>query len=272
MKKILLGAAFAACAGVMNADDVVNMVVNGNFEAPYEQEIPGGYGDWYHEAQASLITGWNWSTGGEWNGTVCILTGEDWAGDGELRPEDDLNVLHLNGYAGNGWTKVSAYQVVENLVPGREYTLDFLCAVELCDGAWDNSHGVVISETDVNADGATIAGKKITEMINPEEAYSEFEQVYTLKFAAPANGKIFLNFFLMNGYGDWWAGDKWMNIDLVRVYSAEGDEVPPTSAVKAIENENAPVEYYNLQGVRVANPENGIFVRRQGNKTTKVVL
>ena len=35
---------------------------------------------------------------------------------------------------------------------------------------------------------------------------------------------------------------------------------------------NAPVEYYNLQGVKVANPENGIFVKKQGGKATKVVL
>ena len=35
---------------------------------------------------------------------------------------------------------------------------------------------------------------------------------------------------------------------------------------------NAPVEYFNLQGVRVANPENGLFIRRQGNTVTKVVL
>lgn len=34
---------------------------------------------------------------------------------------------------------------------------------------------------------------------------------------------------------------------------------------------NAPVEYFNLQGVRVNNPENGIFICRQGNKVTKVV-
>jgi hypothetical protein len=36
--------------------------------------------------------------------------------------------------------------------------------------------------------------------------------------------------------------------------------------------ENAPVEYFNLQGVRVANPENGLFIRRQGNKATKVLV
>lgn len=34
---------------------------------------------------------------------------------------------------------------------------------------------------------------------------------------------------------------------------------------------NAPVEFYNLQGVRVQNPENGLFIRRQGNKATKVI-
>ena len=34
----------------------------------------------------------------------------------------------------------------------------------------------------------------------------------------------------------------------------------------------APVEYYNLQGVRVAEPENGLYIRRQGNKVEKVVI
>ncbi|MCM1521771.1 MAG: hypothetical protein NC039_03850 [Muribaculaceae bacterium] len=44
-------------------------------------------------------------------------------------------------------------------------------------------------------------------------------------------------------------------------------------AVETIEvDENAPVEYYNLQGIRVENPENGIYIRRQGNKVTKVLV
>lgn len=38
-----------------------------------------------------------------------------------------------------------------------------------------------------------------------------------------------------------------------------------------IDNNDCAVEYYNLQGVRVSNPENGIFIRRQGNKTIKVI-
>lgn len=46
-----------------------------------------------------------------------------------------------------------------------------------------------------------------------------------------------------------------------------------TTGIEAVANdENAPVEYYNLQGVRVANPENGLYIKRQGNKAVKVIV
>lgn len=48
--------------------------------------------------------------------------------------------------------------------------------------------------------------------------------------------------------------------------------VPSQSKGVEIEAENAPVEYFNLQGVKVANPENGIFIRRCGSKVSKVIL
>lgn len=44
------------------------------------------------------------------------------------------------------------------------------------------------------------------------------------------------------------------------------------SAIEEVAADNAAVEYFNLQGVKVANPENGIFVKKQGAKATKVVL
>ena len=51
----------------------------------------------------------------------------------------------------------------------------------------------------------------------------------------------------------------------------------PENTSTGIENieaadENAPVEYFNMQGIRVAQPEHGVFIKRQGGKTTKVVL
>ena len=31
-------------------------------------------------------------------------------------------------------------------------------------------------------------------------------------------------------------------------------------------------EYLNLQGVKVANPENGLYIKKQGNKASKVLV
>ena len=45
-----------------------------------------------------------------------------------------------------------------------------------------------------------------------------------------------------------------------------------TGVEETLADENAPVEYFNLQGVKVANPENGIFIKRQGSRASKVVL
>lgn len=39
-----------------------------------------------------------------------------------------------------------------------------------------------------------------------------------------------------------------------------------------VDDPNAPVEYYNLQGVRIENPTSGIYIRRQGTDTRKVII
>jgi len=61
------------------------------------------------------------------------------------------------------------------------------------------------------------------------------------------------------------------NICLDAVYFITPTESDGIEEVN-VDNTNAPVEYFNLQGVRVANPENGIFVRRQGTEVSKVAL
>jgi hypothetical protein len=39
-----------------------------------------------------------------------------------------------------------------------------------------------------------------------------------------------------------------------------------------VDNSNAPAEYFDLQGRKVAHPANGIFIKRQGSTVTKVVM
>ncbi len=49
-----------------------------------------------------------------------------------------------------------------------------------------------------------------------------------------------------------------------------------SSAVEEIFTENAdadaPVEYFNIQGMRVANPAAGVYIKKQGNKVSKVYI
>ena len=47
------------------------------------------------------------------------------------------------------------------------------------------------------------------------------------------------------------------------------------SAVSEIEmpdKDDADTEYYNLQGIRIANPTSGIYIRRTGCRTEKVII
>lgn len=53
------------------------------------------------------------------------------------------------------------------------------------------------------------------------------------------------------------------------------DEWPDGAGVEGIEMDEVvegEVEYYNLQGVKVANPENGLYIKKQGNQASKVLV
>lgn len=45
-----------------------------------------------------------------------------------------------------------------------------------------------------------------------------------------------------------------------------------TDAVQSGDDTDAPVEYYNLQGMRVQQPDHGFYIRRQGTKVSKIII
>lgn len=66
---------------------------------------------------------------------------------------------------------------------------------------------------------------------------------------------------------------------ILKYYSVPGvkdttDYKLGTVGIDAIDadNSDAPVEYFNLQGVRVDEPQNGLYIRRQGSTVTKVIV
>ena len=260
-----------------------NRVVNGSFEdTNYEAAVPGGYTwePWDTYEYLTVLPGWELSTGGEWNGGVQLIEeeGDDWS-----RPSDDLQYIMCRGYNDNGWTDVAVFQVLTGLTPGATYNFQYKVAARFPDASetansWapDPSFGFQIAEADVSAEGANIAGREIlnVDLAGDENwengSYDFFEtQVYT--FAAPADGKAYLKIRMANTYGDKNKKENlWMLVDDVRVWNDDEEDEAGISSIVA--GNNAAVEYFNLQGVRVENPENGLYIRRQGNTVTKVVL
>lgn len=54
-------------------------------------------------------------------------------------------------------------------------------------------------------------------------------------------------------------------------YTAWDEELAGVQGVESFES-NSTIEYYNLQGVRVANPAKGVYIKRQGIKTEKIII
>lgn len=68
-----------------------------------------------------------------------------------------------------------------------------------------------------------------------------------------------------------WANDNpdvmsdWYNTCIIDLSDESGIE-----EIESTQKQNAPVEYFNLQGVRVNEPRNGVFIRRQGSEVSKI--
>ena len=275
MKKILLSLAAVAMATAAYAQGP-NLVVNGSFEdAGVEASVPGGYTwePWNTYENIDVLPGWTLSTGGEWNGITMWM---EEPGDGDARPEDDTHYLRLLGYNNNGWTNISASQIVTGLTAVTIYKLSFVMGVSWCPAdqtAWnsapDPDYYVSVSEVDGEA-----AGKEIVKFMTPctEDGYTDQDfQAFEYDFTAPADGKVYLTFVLPNNYyeNNKKEVDLFMDIDQVKIYDPNG-----TGAVNGIVVENeAPVEYYNLQGVRVSGDNyKGVVIRKQGGKSVKIAL
>lgn len=270
MKKILLSLAAVAMATAAYAQGP-NLVVNGDFEAPgVEASVPGGYtwDPWNTYKNIDVLPGWTLSTGGEWNGIAMMM---EVPGDDDLRPEADTKYLRLMGYNDDGWTDISASQIVTGLTPGTTYNLDFVMGVSWPQGAnWTPTPNYYVSVSEVDGD---IAGKEIAkyETPNTDGDFTDQEWMdHSYTFTATAD-KVYLSFVLPNNYGK--DGNKhdnlFMDIDLVKIYDPNG-----TGAVNGIVVDNeAPVEYYNLQGVRVSGDNyKGVVIRKQGGKSVKIAL
>ena len=100
-----------------------------------------------------------------------------------------------------------------------------------------------------------LAQASLISSVNTDTYSTNLDNVYTCGRSFVDGTEGMIDLFLLRG-------------DKLQRFTSESTLV----GVESINDANAPVEYYNLQGVKVNNPANGIFIKKQGNKTTKVVL
>ncbi len=72
-----------------------------------------------------------------------------------------------------------------------------------------------------------------------------------------------------SGVGTFDINVTWMNLPINVTFTSTG-KVTGISSIQGAVDTN--VEYYNLQGVRIEQPTKGIYLRKQGNKTTKIYI
>lgn len=107
-----------------------------------------------------------------------------------------------------------------------------------------------------NDDGSiTYAGSKNGLSLLDDEITADV----TLNGTEDNNGHLVMNIPVM-----------WDGIEIKVDFN--GTKLASGVADAVVSDVNAPVEYYNLQGIRVDNPANGVYIRRQGNTVTKVLV
>lgn len=201
----------------------------------------------------------------------------------------DGSMYHVNwgwGGVGNGYftlDNLSDYQVGANYVYNHQMVVGVRAPSEA-------PTDITLSNTSVaeNQPVGTVVGKVtvVSEATNPEYTY-EVVGKKTLfgsskcPFTVKDGNLVTTEVLKASEYADVVTGNSSCVANITATNKALGKSVTrsftitikTSTGIEEIQAEEAAeVEYYNLQGVRVENPENGIFIKKQGSKTTKVVL
>ena len=114
-----------------------------------------------------------------------------------------------------------------------------------------DAYGLIIQESVEFSDGTYSEFESIVEGTIEYDPVNGYPLTYTLQSYDPDEGKM-VNGIRME-FSDY--------VDVVGIGDITADSA------------DAPVEYFNLQGIRVANPTPGqVYIRRQGDSATKVLV
>lgn len=170
-------------------------------------------------------------------------------------------LLVSDGLSGeeSGWTQGNNYA---SLAPQFVPELNQFCS----GGIYGKSSvsGLVFNDVVISADGYKGVNESIPSSMAADETVSHSKTWDLTKIKSeliPDKNKLRIVAFVLDAKG------KVLNSAKQDVNDYTGASVNNVNV-----DDNAPVEYYNLNGMKVSNPQGGIFIRRQGTTTEKVIL
>ncbi len=248
-----------------------------------KQVEPAGE-DWVRVGDASFIDDGfympNWTFNKEGNPEITCELQRDNNNPSHLRLYNAYGNINKDVSEWLGITNPAEYEIFneENLPGSIQLNAEFpYCVAVPAAYLGIVSDGSLWYGTNMEAgslDGATDREEQAQTLLNALGADKLSMIDYESKMAVLRNCEFKAAF--VTGYTSWstWASEHDIKdfdcSDTVTILLPENITEP--SALGTITaDENAPVEYFNLQGIRIDNPESGLYIRRQGNTVTKVI-
>ena len=176
---------------------------------------------------------------------------------------------------GNERIREITFDCIEKFAPREEFDECYSYTAETYEVEFDNDNGQFYIESRI--------GQKET---NTADAFGFclLNETTTTEYKSSGNKteteiqKTDVTYDEQNGYpiqaAKWEKDDSDTDYQPVTLYFFSDYVNVDPAAVSAIQPDasDAPAEYFDLRGVRVSDPSDGIFIRRQGNTTEKVYI
>ncbi|MCC8070588.1 MAG: hypothetical protein LIO90_02155 [Bacteroidales bacterium] len=274
MKKTLLSLALAAMTLSASATD---WVLAGGFNnwstsaTPFTQNEDGTYSVTIDQLTTEFkvtVAGWGQEWGAPADNTI-LTVGEPFT----VVSEDDKNIQLMPFTVVNNATITFNEEEATLLVTGEE-------AVEMpalwitggfCDWATPGEGGSVAMTLEDKVYTATVTFSGATEFKPVGSGWSpQFSWGEEYETMTPENNTTPVVYGEVNNIKADFTGTYLVTLDL-NTYTIS---ITDPSAIRTIGDDAVEGEaiYYNLQGVRVANPQNGLYIKVNGHKTEKVLV
>lgn len=228
---------------------------------------------------------------GQWGITEGTKSPKDWFEEGKYEETSDDAYAHAYIYMSQNADKPTNVKWNTSrggkLDPNTDKRTRIKCCWEINNGDYDNMPD---NETRADAEGKEIVPEygsvrnvmdwwndsglereSAAAFVNQPEKYFQY-----VEFELTTETTVWLGHGQNSNSGDqYW--NPWADIKLEKWdpdYKGinGGADLSAIESIAADFDENAPVEYFNMQGVRVAEPTTGLYIVRQGNKVSKQLI